>query len=159
MDWLWVLLVAVRAVSPAPDDQWATRLTALDRVRAEAFASDDPARLDDVYAAGSGAAAADADTISGYARRGGHVVGAELRILSCHVVRASRDRVRLEIVDRLGPARVVWGDGTTTDLPRDQPTRRQVTLVRTSGGWRISGSRQVSQNQVPTAPATASAAR
>jgi hypothetical protein len=137
MDWLWVLLVAIRGVSPAPDDRWASRLAALDRVRAEAFATADAGRLDDVYARGSGALRADAATIASYARRDGRVVGAELRVLSCHVVQASDDRVRLDVVDQLGAARVVWGDGTSSDLPRDQPTRRRVTVVRTSDGWRI----------------------
>ncbi|MCD9197492.1 hypothetical protein [Aeromicrobium wangtongii] len=140
MDWLWVLIVAVRALSPAPADQWATQLTALDRARAEAFAQADPSGLDDVYVAGSVAAAADAATIAAYAARGGRVVGAELRILTCRLVQVSGSRVRLEVVDRLGPARVRWQDGTTTDLPRDRPSRRRVTVVRTSEGWRIAGS-------------------
>jgi hypothetical protein len=140
MDWMWVLLVAVRALSPSADDQWATRLTELDRARAEAFATGSPAGLDAVYVAGSAARSADARTIEAYARRDGRVTGAELRVLTCHVVRASADRVRLDVVDQLGPARVEWGDGTTTDLPDDRPSRRVVTLARTTDGWRIAGS-------------------
>ena len=48
MDWLWVLIVAVRAVSPAPDDQWAVRLAELDHVRERAFAASDPSMLDGI---------------------------------------------------------------------------------------------------------------
>lgn len=142
MDWLWVLLIAIRGLSPAPDDQWATRLAELDRAREAAFASADPARLDDVYVAGSSGQRADAATIEAYDRRGGRVVGADLMILSCRIVRTSRDRARLEVVDRLARSRVVWDDGTSTDLPRDRPTRRVMTLRRTDAGWRIASSRQ-----------------
>nr|MCW2729073.1 hypothetical protein [Aeromicrobium sp.] len=141
MDWLWVLLVAIRGLSPAVDDQWATRLTILDRARAEAFASADPSRLDAVYVPGSDGLQEDAAVIGAYAQRDARVVGAELRVLSCRVVRVSRDRVRLEVVDQLGPSRVVWDDGASADLPRDRPSRRRVTLARTSEGWRISDSR------------------
>lgn len=143
MDWLWVLIVAIRAVSPAPDDQWATRLGELDRVRAEAFATADPRRLDDVYADGSRARRADAASIEAYARREGRVVGAELRILTCRIIGETPDRVRLEVVDQLGPTTVVWSDGTSRSLPRDQPSRREVIVVRTDEGWRIAGSRPI----------------
>jgi hypothetical protein len=141
MDWIWVVLVAIRALSPAPDDEWATTLTGLDRVRAEAFATAAPDRLAEVYVTGSRGEREDAATIASYARRGGRVAGAELRIVSCRVVRSTADRAQLEIVDRLGPARVVWDDGTSTALPRDRPSRRLVTLQRTAEGWRIAGSR------------------
>ncbi|MCL8251709.1 hypothetical protein AERO_09970 [Aeromicrobium fastidiosum] len=144
MDWLWVLLVAVRVLSPSPDDQWAVRLAALDDVREQAFASADASLLRDVYVEASAARRPDARLIAAYARRGGRVVGAELRVLDCRVVREGRHRVRLEVVDQLGPARVRWDDGTSTALPRDRPTRRAVTLVRSPGQdaqWRIAGTR------------------
>lgn len=142
MDWLWVLLIAARGLSTAPEDRWSTRLAELDHAREAAFASADPVRLDDVYVAGSSGRRADAATIEAYDRRGGRVVGADLRILRCRIVRASRDRVQLEVVDRLARSRVVWDDGTSTDLPRDRPTRRVMTLRRTDAGWRIASSRQ-----------------
>jgi hypothetical protein len=66
-------------------------------------------------------------------------VGADLRIVSCRVLSVSPRRVRLEVVDRLGPAIAVWADGTRTTLPRDEPSRRDITLVRTPNGWRIAG--------------------
>jgi hypothetical protein len=159
MDWIWAVLVAVRGLSPAPDDQWATRLTDLDRTRAVAFARADPTLLDDVYVPGSDAQRTDATTIDAYARRGGRVRGAELRILTCRLVRETPGRADLEVVDQLAHAKVEWSDGTTTALPRDRPSRRVVTLERTPEGWRMAASAQVSQNHVPAAPASASAAR
>lgn len=139
MDWLWVLIAAVRAVSPAPADEWATRLGELDEVRAEAFATADAGLLDGAYVRGSRALRVDAATIDDYRRRGGRVAGAEMRIISCRVLAASTSRARLEVVDRLGPARIVWTDGSSTRLPRDEPSRRVITLVRTPEGWRIAG--------------------
>ncbi|MEJ7633329.1 hypothetical protein [Aeromicrobium sp.] len=139
MDWLWVVIIAMRAASPAPDDRWATRLTELDDVRAEAFAAGDPDLLDGVYAQGSRARVVDSATIADYRRRGARVVDAELRVLSCRVLGASRSRARLDVVDRLGPARIVWDDGSSTALPRDEPSRRIVHLVQTREGWRVAG--------------------
>ena len=139
MDWLWVLIAAVRAVSPAPEDQWATRLSELDAVRAEAFATTDTGLLDRVYVRGSRVREADAVTIADYRKRGGRVIGADLRIISCKVLAVSSSRARLDVVDRLGPARIVWSDGSATDLPRDEPSRRVITLVHTAEGWRIAG--------------------
>lgn len=141
-----MLIVAVRAVSPAPDDQWAVRLAELDHVRERAFATSDPSMLDEVYVEGSRAQRADARLIEDYRRRDGRVVGAELRVLSCRVLGEGSGRVRLEVVDQLVPARVEWGDGTSTDLPRDRPSRRHVTLERTGDGrWRIAAARLVSR--------------
>jgi hypothetical protein len=108
MDWLWVVVMAVRAASPAADDRWAVTLAGLDEQRAVAFARAEPRRLEGVYARGSRALSADARTISGYATRDARVVGARLRILSCRVIDSSSRRVRLDVVDRLGPARIAW---------------------------------------------------
>jgi hypothetical protein len=141
MNWWWVILVALRGASPSPDDQWAVRLAELDRTRAVAFERADTARLNDVYVDGSRGRRADAETIGAYARRGGRVVGAELMILQCRVVRSSPDRVKLDVVDQLGAAHVSWNDGTTTELPRDLPSRRELIVVHTPNGWRISESR------------------
>ena len=141
MDWLWVLIVALRAVSPAPDDQWAARLAELDQVRDRAFAASDPLLLDQVYVEDSPARRSDARLIEAYRRRDGRVVGAELRVLSCRVLGERNGRVRLEVVDQLDAARVEWSDGTSTDLPRDRPSRREIALVRTAQGWRIAESR------------------
>lgn len=144
MDWVWVVVMALRTVSPAADDRWATVLAELDRSRETAFAQAAPRRLEAVYVRGSAVKAVDARTISRYASRGGRVVGASLQIMSCRVVDHSPGRVRLDVVDRLARTRVVWDDGSTTSLPRDRPSRRIVTLRRTSEGWRVASSVAVS---------------
>lgn len=144
MDWLWVLLVALRSVSPSADDQWAGRLAELDQVREQAFATGDRSLLGRVYTRGSEGRRADAALIEQYRRRDGRVVGAELRVLSCRVVRDGGERVTLEVVDQLGRARVAWGDGTSTALPHDRPSRRRITVVRDGEGrWRIAEARQL----------------
>lgn len=137
MDWISVLVAAVTSLLASDDLHWAGVLGELDDVRAEAFASSDPTMLDDVYAPGSAGRGDDASIIGAYANRGARVVGADLILLTCEVRSASADRVSLDVVDQLDASRIVWDDGTTRSLPRDQPTRRVVTLVRTEDGWRI----------------------
>jgi hypothetical protein len=137
MDWLWMIVLAVRTFSAAPGDEWAVRLAELDTARAAAFAEADPSALADVYAPRSSGRRSDAATIKAYARRGGRVVGANLRVLTCRVIRASDRTAQLDIVDQLAPTKVIWANGTTTSLPRDRPTRRTITLQRTTEGWRI----------------------
>ncbi|AXT84678.1 hypothetical protein C6I20_05375 [Aeromicrobium sp. A1-2] len=132
-----MLIVALRSVSPAPADHWASTLAVLDHERAAAFARADAKLLDRVYVRGSEARRVDAAMIADHRRRGARVVGAELRILSCRVLSASGSRVRLDVVDRLAPAQVVWADGSSTALPYDEPSRRVITLLRTAGGWRV----------------------
>ncbi len=137
MDWMFVLISVVTSIADSHEIRWAGVLDGLDAARAEAFAQADPKQLDRVYVDGSAARAVDAALIADYAGRGGRVVGAELDLLSCNVRRATGARVSLEIVDQLAAARVEWDDGSSRALPRDQPTRRVVVLVRTSAGWRI----------------------
>ncbi|MCW2831158.1 MAG: hypothetical protein JWP31_1850 [Aeromicrobium sp.] len=147
MEWLWWLVMTVAGPSCDPDDRWGARIDRLDRVRAEAFAAADPGRLGDVYVDGSRLAATDESAILDYRARGGIVVGARLQLLQCHVRRATSTRAVVDVVDRLGPARVTWGDGTEARLPRDRPTRRTLTLVRTADGWRIAGAAEVSSRR------------
>ncbi|MGB9013114.1 MAG: hypothetical protein WCB95_09695, partial [Aeromicrobium sp.] len=118
----------------------ARELAALDRVRATAFASADPALLADVYVAGSPLQDVDALTIAHYRSRGGRVVGAVLQVSQCRELERTAATIGLEVVEALGPSLVRWDDGGATALPRDRPTRRQITLRHTADGWRISGS-------------------
>lgn len=140
---MWLVVMTFRQASALPDDRWAVRLAQLDAVRSRAFAEADPRLLDQVYVAGSAALRTDAAAIASYVRRDGRVMGAELRVLSCQVVRASADHARLDVVDVLTPARVMWSDGSTTQLPLDQPTRRIITVHREGDGWRIGAVEQV----------------
>lgn len=139
MDVLWVLIAVFRSLGLTPADHWATVVDDLDQVRAAAFASADPGLLDKVYAPGSAARTVDAALIADYADRGGRVVGARLRALSCRVLSETGRTARLDVVDRLDDARVMWSDGSSHDLPRDRPSRRTIILVNTAEGWRIAG--------------------
>jgi hypothetical protein len=142
MSWWWLLVLGLRAgLGVAHPADCAPELAAADRVRAVAFAAGDPARLDGVYVANSPLRAADARVVQDYGRRGGRVVGALLQVSECRETARSDTAIRLEVTESLGPAFVRWDDGSTSDLPRDRPTRRVVTLQRTRDGWRISGSR------------------
>ncbi len=137
MDWWSLWATALVSLVASDELRWAGVLGELDDVRAEAFASSQPSLLDRVYAPDSAGAKADAAMIRDYQRRGAHVVGADMVLLSCRVAHTSADRVRLNIIDRLAASRVVWADGATRSLPSDLPTKRVVTLVRTGDGWRI----------------------
>jgi len=141
MDWWWTVLALTAHLGPGEDDRWARVLTGLDLVRAQALAAADPDRLSAVYASPA-AAADDADTIEAFADRGARIEGAVLLIDELSVIRSGRDEVVLDVVDRLGPAKVRWNDGTVDRLPVDEPTRREIVLVRTDDGWRISRSRE-----------------
>lgn len=137
MTWWWVLVLSLQVQSPASCEG---QLTNLDRHRAAAFATADPARLESVYTADSPARQRDADVIEQYRERGGTVIGALPRIAECSVIEQTSTRLDVEIVDTLGPTHVRWADGTRTRLPRDQPTRRNMILRLTDDGWRISES-------------------
>lgn len=139
MNWLSVLITLLGSLAASPNLHWAGVLGDLDEARAAAFSAGDPTLLDGVYASDSSGRDMDAATIRAYARRGGHVHGAELTLLSCQVDDSSPRRVRLVVVDRLAAAEVVWADGSSRALPRDLPTKHVITLVRTSAGWRIGG--------------------
>lgn len=139
MDWMWVLIMVSRQASAVPADQWAATLTALDTVRAQAFKQVDPRLLRQVYVEGSELLTADGAAINAYRQRDAHVEGGSLRILSCKVLSTRRDDVRLEVIDVVSRAAVVWADGSTTALPDDRPSRRVITMRRTTHGWRIAG--------------------
>lgn len=109
-------------------------LGGLDQARAAAFATGDPARLDDAYASAE-VSAQDRDLVLSYRKRGVRLVGAVMHRESCAAVRATADRVELEVVDRLGPAVALGRE--IRPLPRDAPSRHRITLVATARGWRI----------------------
>lgn len=111
----------------------------LDAERARAFAAADPAALEAVYA-DDALRRRDQRVLRDYAARGLRLEGmAQLRS-SCRLVDGDGRRLELEVVDRLGPTRVTGSDGSRW-LPRDRPTRRSVTLVRSDDGWRVRASR------------------
>lgn len=137
MDALLGLLWLLAAWLGDPDqDPECLVLGGLDAVRAEAFATVDPARLDDVYV-DRRAAREDVDILTSYRRRGFHLEGMALIREFCRVSERAPDRVVLEVVDRLGPTWARSADGSRRRLPRDRPTHRTVVLEQVGVAWRV----------------------
>ena len=123
------------------DDPECLVLGGLDAVRTQAFVTGDEARLRDVYA-DQRAARADAGVLRSYRARGLRLEGMVLVRESCRVTDRSPGRITLDVVDHLGPTRVVMESGEHRDLPRDRSTRRTVVLERTDDGWRVGAVRR-----------------
>ena len=117
------------------DDPECLLLGGLDAARTQAFVAVDEERLGDVYADGR-AARSDIEMLRSYRERGLRLEGMLLLRESCRVTDRSRQRVTLDVVDRLGPTSVRARNGRQ-DLPRDRPTRRTVVLERVGDGWRV----------------------
>jgi hypothetical protein len=98
--------------------------------------ADDEGRLGDVYS-DERAARADIEVLRSYRERRLRLEGMLLLRESCRVADRSRQRVTLDVVDRLGPTSVRTADGRQQDLPRDRPTQRTVVLVQVGDVWRV----------------------
>jgi hypothetical protein len=90
-----------------------------------------------VYAPGSAALALDRRHLRSYVARGFTVRGVRLRIVTLRVVDHGRQRVRLDVVDRLSRAVATDAAGNPRELPRDRPHRHTIDLRRVHGRWRI----------------------
>ena len=132
--WLFLLLAAM--LGGTGGDPECLLLGGLDAARTRAFVADDENRLRDVYL-DERAARADIEVLRSYRERGLRLEGMLLLRESCRVTARSRQRVTLDVVDRLGPTSVRTEDGRRRDLPHDQPTRRTVVLERVGDVWRV----------------------
>ncbi len=128
--WLLALLASVGATDPG-----CLVLGALDERRSAALEAGDAAALTDVYPSGSSLLASDRGLVEQYRARGLRLRGARLERLACSTVARGSSRYVVRVVDRLGTAQVEGSAART--LPRDRPTRRTVTIVRTEAGWRV----------------------
>jgi len=139
MDWIswWCAVLLAAPFAVAPDDPAAALLHGLDGVRAEAFRTGDASVLKSVYPERSELLEADTRLLRTYTDRGMTLRGGRIELLATDVVRHDRSEVVLDVVERLGPTRVVLDGGGTRVLPRDLPSRRRVTLRDTAEGWRI----------------------
>ena len=137
MTWWWVLALTV---PPGVADRCAGEVVLLDRARAMAYATGDPARLEAVYTAHSPLLTQDQATLAAYTARGGRVI-AFVRVSRCREIARTARTKTVQVTDALGVAHVTWDDGSVDRLPDDRATRRVVTLRMTADGWRISGSR------------------
>jgi hypothetical protein len=106
------------------------------RHRAAAYASGDPAALSDVFVRGSPVLRRDQALLRAWSRRSLTVRGAVVLVRSVHVLAARPGRVVVRSVDRLGPVAAAWGNRIVA-LPRDQPSRHRIVLVRRDEAWRI----------------------
>ena len=120
-----------------PAGRWATVLGRLDDVRERAYVRGDPALLGRVYVRGSPLRRADARLLRAYERRGLELDAVPLRLRDVELVSLTDRRVRLRVLDQLGAVRVRSPGGPWRALPTDQPTKRIITLQRTSDGWRV----------------------
>jgi hypothetical protein len=130
---------AERVAAPRIVDVAAAEvLRGWDEQRAAAYAAGSVRRLRQLYVAGSVAARSDVRVLRGYRSRGLVVEGMRTQVLALRVVEQRPRRLRLEVTDRLAAA-VAVGPGRRTELPRDQPDTRVVTLRRgADGAWRVS---------------------
>jgi hypothetical protein len=134
------------APAPASAEQWSALLAELDARRAAAFAQADVHVLDDVYAPGSAALAADRQAVRSLvaARATAAPVRHELR--RARVVRSDAASTRLEVVDRMPSYRILDAAGATLRTVAARPDRTVVVdLTRSAGGWRINALTETSR--------------
>jgi hypothetical protein len=118
--------------------RWIAVLTALDGERDGAFETADAARLDEVYVAGSGAAATDQAALIKLRAGRLRAAGLALTVRDVRVVRESARPVVLRVTDELPAYRIVDADGATVRTePGRGPATWRITLVKQSSGWRI----------------------
>jgi hypothetical protein len=127
---------AAIAVSPGTESEAVRLLRAWDDRRARAYARGDPAGLAELYVPGSRTGAADVTVLQGYVARGLRVSGMRTQVLGADVVRHTARRLVVEVTDVLLGAVARSGERGWL-LPRDQPSRRRVVLVREDGRWQV----------------------
>lgn len=107
-----------------------------DRLRAQAWARGDVDALARLYAT-AGAARADVANLRRWTARGLRVEGMEMQVERVLLEHVGPRRIVLVVTDRLVAARAVGANGVT-DLPRDRPTTRRLTVVRDDAGrWLV----------------------
>jgi hypothetical protein len=118
--------------------RWTEVLAGLDSARAAAFAAADPAGLRGVYAPGSPALRRDAAALRGLRAAG--LAAADLRLvpLTVRVAQVRRDRVVLDVEDRMASYRLLRADGSVAAArPGRGRARWSMVLVPGGQGWRV----------------------
>jgi hypothetical protein len=108
-----------------------------DAQRARAYARGDGAALSELYTDRSRTGAADRAVLHGYTRRGLRVRGMTTQVLSVVVLTDLPRRIVLRVTEVLLQAAVVDRRGKPWALPHDQPSTRQVVLVRPGDRWLV----------------------
>src|SRR5690606_6247053 len=99
------------------------------------------------YVPGSSAGAADLRMLRAYASRGLIVQGARMQLGRLTELDRRGDRLRVAVVERLGPAYAVGGDGRRLALPRDS-WRSRVLVLRFEDRWRVVSARSAKDEDV-----------
>lgn len=131
---------ATPSASPSAeaDVAWPSVLDGLDAVRAEAFASADPARLDDVYAPGAPGLAADRALVEQLAAAGHTASGVRHEVREVEELEVGADSARLRVVDVLAAYEVRDAGGAVVSrTPARGEAAYEVELSRTDAGWRL----------------------
>jgi hypothetical protein len=129
---------SLRPGAGVSEQPWLPVLQQLDEQRSAAFAEADADRLSRVYAPGSPAWARDRSLVAQLRSSGHTALGVRLVPQSVEVVRATASEATLRITDVMPPYRLVGATGTSsTERPGRAAARWLVTLVRTSGEWRV----------------------
>jgi hypothetical protein len=130
---------ATTVAGQSPEQVWRSVLAGLHGARSRAFERAQENLLADVDAAGSPAYGADVDLMRKMVARGAHAAGLRQEIVDLAVREEGADKVVLRITQKLDPYDFVNASGRVlarqTGTP---PQRRDLTLVRTAAGWRIS---------------------
>lgn len=126
---------AAPSASPVlPEVRAAAVLHAWDVRRARAWSAGDPVALRDLYVPGSAAGRADVAMLRAWTGRELRVERLRMQLLSISVVSWRRNRLVVEVVDRVTGARVV---PTRSALPADRATAHTIVLRQVAGEWRV----------------------
>ena len=128
------------ATAPSPD--WAAVIGRLDVLRAHALTAGDPTALQQVYAPGSAALAADRVALLRLAARHLRPVGLVITTQRVEPVGVTASQATLRVTDALSAYTLVRTDGTTVSRVAATPARTfTMLLVRTGVDWRIAAIR------------------
>jgi hypothetical protein len=152
LGWWWGRGDAAPVAAPAPvaspsspatvaqveTPDWPVLLDELDAVRAEAFATADPARLDGVYAPDAPGLTADRALVEQLAVAGQTASGVRHEVREVEQLDVGADTARLRVVDVLAgyEVRDAAGAVVTRTAERDK-SAFVVELIRTPAGWRL----------------------
>jgi len=120
-----------------PDAPAARILRDWDAARARAYAEASPSDLRALYVPRSAVGRADRRVLRAYAGRGLTVRDARMEVAEVVEVGRTGMRLRVAVVERLGPAYAVAGDGRRLPLPRDNWRERRLVLAYADGRWRM----------------------
>jgi len=125
--------------SLSPQETWKVVLAERYLARGRAFADLDESALADVYQLDSEIYAKDLALLREFAGRGGHVPALSVRIVDLQIIEQSGDRAVLRVTEQLDAYDILDAAGNRL-AHEDQaaPQRYELTLVRTTAGWRLS---------------------